>query len=179
MRREINWLLVTVMLTAMAACAQPGDAGSGSPVDPTATPVPTNQQQLNEVADWVREQASRDFPEVYAGLEVSTGEGKVVVYRMPSRQFDAAFATRVSTGDLRMVDAAHSERELNALVQKIVADKDQWAAQKISVNSLAARHDGSCVELGTTEVEKAKNWLAQRYVGQPICAELRGPAATW
>jgi hypothetical protein len=98
---------------------------------------------------------------------------------MPSRQFDAAFATRVGTGEVRMVDAPHSERKLTALIQQISADKEQWAAQAIPLNSLGARHDGTCVELGTTEVEKAKNWLTQRYAGQPVCVELRGPAATW
>ncbi len=135
-RRRV--LLATAMvgvLWSVSGCA--GRAvGGGSTAPPPS----------GDLATRVEEQGNR-YPDQYAGLEV-TPDG-IVVYRKPGGGLDAAVRAVVAGANISFRDASHTRAELTPLAERITADAEYWKAQGIPVWSVAVRHDGSGVEVGT------------------------------
>src|SRR5262249_35456761 len=68
---------------------------------------------------------------------------------------------------VELVDAAHSAAELQALVDRITNDIDSWEQTGIRISEVSPRFDGSAVEVGTVDVDKARVELPRRS-GTPI-----------
>lgn len=117
---------------------------------------------------WARER----FPQLYAGIE--TRDGQVLVYRMPSPAFDAAL--RELAVPAVPMDAPYAAPTLDALADRVVADIPYWERQGIDVTSVGARHDGTAVDVGTTQPQRLAPLLASRYgSAPPALAEPVGP----
>jgi hypothetical protein len=116
---------------------------------------------VNDLARRVEKLMTQRYGDQYAGVDVSSG--RVVLYRKPSSQVDAA--ARALPGGSTMVirDAPHSARELQRLRDDVLADAEQLRSLGIVVNSVAARHDGTAVEVGTAEVQRMRRELARRF----------------
>lgn len=156
------------LVAAVPAVGCTGPNLSPSPVS-TFTPPPTTdptfwkvQAQLDELAPRV-EVLGKQFPDAYAGIALEQEHAWLAVYRVPSAAFDAAVRRELPDAPLRIVDAAHSSRELNALLKRILADRTYWEGHGIALNTLSALYDGSCVQVGTPDPDTAKPLFAQRY----------------
>jgi hypothetical protein len=170
-------LVIGVLLLALAGCARPDEASGGGPVatagcatatSPPAmtidgTPQPANQNALDDLAGQVQSAAQTRFADVYTGLELRSEQNRLRVYRVPSAAFDAWLVKAFTADCVEVVDAAHSARELNALVDRITGDQAYWQAQHIPISTISPRVDGSGVDVTTTEVARAAEALVQRY----------------
>jgi hypothetical protein len=171
-------LVIGVLLIALAGCARPDvaggpagpvvTAGCATATSPPAmtidgTPQPANQEALDDLAGRVQSVAQTRFAEVYTGLELRSEQNRLRVYRVPSTDFDSWLVKAFKTDCIEVVDAAHSARELNALVDRISGDQAYWQAQHITISTISPRVDGSGVDVTTTEVARASEALEQRY----------------
>jgi hypothetical protein len=184
MTRSARGAAVALAVLALAGCARPGPgpppvadrdpdgivrtAGCATATSPPATsiagtPQPANQNELDALAGRVQPYAQAHFAEVYAGLALRSEQERIRVYRKPSADFDAWIVGTFAADCVEVVDARYSERELRVWVDRVAADMPGWQAQGIPVNSVSGRIDGSGIEVGTTDVERVKRELAQRY----------------
>ena len=165
-RRSVFAVAAAVLLAGQG-CAAAGS--NGSPGEAAGTPAsPTRDSgrepaggDVNDLAERVERVALQRFPDRYAGLEIS-GD-RLVLYRKPSPQLDAA--VRALSGEARLVlrDAPYSARELQRVRDDVLADADHWRRRGIVISSVAVKHDGTAVEVGTANVERARRELSQRY----------------
>jgi hypothetical protein len=117
-----------------------------------------------------------DYPHSYSGLEVDQQRVRAVVYRVPSAEFDDFI--RLSAEDTCVVvrDSLHPLSELTAWRERVTADLDMWAARGIRIVTVGARHDGFGVEVGTRDVDRARQELPARYGEQaPLIFVEQGP----
>ncbi|OLB80218.1 MAG: hypothetical protein AUI14_07505 [Actinobacteria bacterium 13_2_20CM_2_71_6] len=126
------------------------------------TPQPANQNDLAALAGRVQPYADAHFADVYTGLELRSETDRIRVYRKPSAAFDAWIVKEFARDCVEVVDTAHNQRELQALADRISADMAYWQAQRLPINSVGASIDGT-VNVGTTEVDRARRELPQRY----------------
>jgi hypothetical protein len=127
------------------------------------TPQPANQNDLVAVADRVQPYAQAHFATVYTGLELHSEQDRIRVYRKPSADFDAWLVREFARDCVEVVDARYSEKELAALADRVSGDLPYWQAKGVPVNLVSAKVDGSGIEVGTTDVERTRRELAQRY----------------
>ncbi|MBB2910335.1 hypothetical protein FHS43_001598 [Streptosporangium becharense] len=161
--------LLYCLLTAVAACAAPGRAGADGPDPSPGGGSPRyGHAELDAAATRIDDYLRRDYPGHYAGVVLDTAAPAVVVYRRASAELDAALRGRFTGVPLRLRDAPHSARELNALAERVRGDADHWRRQGITITSVAARPDGTAVEVGTREVAKATVELPERYGRAPL-----------
>ena len=189
MRRLLGVLLLVL---GLAACARPAvyagpEAGASTPspasggCDATSTPSPayfsappttdssfyTQQGRLDDMARKVTQIGTR-YPQVYAGVELADDHSKIIVFRVPSAPFDSAVHAALPGDPVSIVDATHSARQLNTLLNRVVRDEDYWAGRGIPIFSLSPLVDGSCVQVTTTDPVKAKPFFRLRYGAAPI-----------
>ena len=143
-------------------------AGCSTATSPPATaidgtPQPANQEYLDGVAGRLRPFARAHFPDVYSGLELRSEQNRLRVYRKPSAAFDAWLLRAFASECVEAVDAPHSERELGALAGRVSADMDYWRKHGVPVSFVSAKGDGTDVEVGTTDVVRAKREFTLRY----------------
>jgi hypothetical protein len=137
---------------------------------------PATDDQIEALIGRVRTAGEARFAAVFAGLEVVPEQVRMVVYRKPSAEFDAYL--RAEAGDQCVVvrDAAHSQAELMALVDRISGDLADWRSRGIAINTVGPRNDGSGVEVGTQNVTAAQVELPRRYgTAVPITVVDQGP----
>ena len=73
-------------------------------------------------------------------------------------------------------DAGHSMKELGGWHDRVLADLPYWTHRGVHIVSVGARHDGSGVEIGVRDVEKARVELVGRYGAQaPLIFAESGP----
>jgi hypothetical protein len=99
----------------------------------------------------------------YAGLEVDQERVRAIVYRVPSAAFDDLVRQSAENTCIVVRDAAHSLADLTEWHDRIVADLPAWQANGIRISTVAARHDGVGVEVGTGDVELARHELLRHY----------------
>ena len=99
----------------------------------------------------------------YAGLEVDQERVRAIVHRVPSAAFDDFIRQSAQDTCIVVRDTAHSLAELTGWHDRIVADLDAWQADGVRVSSVVARHDGRGVEIGTRDVERAREAMPRRY----------------
>jgi hypothetical protein len=124
---------------------------------------PANEQRLGDLADRIVGLAQERYPDAYAGVQMLAEQDRLRVYRRPSKDLDAWILRDFRAECVELVDAAHSAAELQALVDRITNDLDYWEQNGIRVNEVSARFDGSAVEVGTVDVDKARAELPKRY----------------
>lgn len=160
---------VCVLGIAVPAC---GSAAANPPPPPATTQASDASEAAAQVERWARER----FPQLYAGLE--TQDGKVLVYRKPSAEFDEGLRGLQLPAPAVPLDAPYSSPELEALASRIVADIPYWRAQGIEIMSVGARHDGTAVEVGSPQAQRLAPLLPGRYgTTPPAVAEDVGPVA--
>jgi hypothetical protein len=173
--------------SATQAGAPPGDgvvrtAGCGPPTTAPAMTVggtlqPANQNALDEIANRVQPYGMEHFAGVYTSVEIRSESNRIRVYRVPSAVFDAWILKEFAAVCVEVADARHSRQELTALGQRIADDIDYWNAQGIPINSISPAHDGSGVQVTTTNIAKASEELPARYgTDAPITITYGEPA---
>jgi hypothetical protein len=138
-------------------------ATSPSPTTIDGTPWPANQDALGKLVGRIQPYAMGHFADVFSGMELRGEQNKVRVYRKPSAAFDAWVLHDFAADCVEMVDARFNETELAAMRDRVSDDIEFWRAKGLPINSVAAAIDGSGIEVTTTEVERAKAELAERY----------------
>ncbi|GAA2902510.1 hypothetical protein GCM10010517_68410 [Streptosporangium fragile] len=161
--------LLSCLLTATAACAAPGATGGGSP-DPTPSGDSRRygHAELEAAAARISAYLQREHPDHYAGIVLDPAGPAVIVYRRASAELDTALRRRFADVPLKLRDAPHAARELDALAERIRGDAEHWRRRGITITSVAARPDGTAVEVGTREVAKATAELPKRYGEAPL-----------
>lgn len=190
MRRQL--LSVLLLVSGLAACARPAmydgpEAGANTPptasggCDATNTPSPSypsappttdssfyaRQDRLDDMAQKVTRVGAR-YPQVYAGVELADDHSKIIVFRVPSARFDSAVRAALPGDPVSIVDATHSARELNTVLDRVLHDEDYWTRRGTPIFSLSPLVDGSCVQVTTTDPVKAKALFRLRYEAAPI-----------
>ncbi len=135
-------------------------------VPPTTDPEtqqPANESALTAVADRIEPRAQERYPEVYAGLEIVPEQDRLRVYRKPSAELDAWVLRDFRAECVELVDAPHSAVELSALQSRIENDFDYWDQHGVHIETVVSRQDGTAVEVGTADVNKARIELPKRY----------------
>lgn len=112
----------------------------------------------------------------YAGLEVDQERVRAIVYRVPSAEFDHFIRLSAENTCVVVRDAAHSLAELTVWHDRIVADLAAWQTYGVRISSVVARHDGAGVEIGTRDIDQAREEMPRRY-GQkvPVVFVEQGP----
>lgn len=155
-----------VAAVSVVDCTGPSPSpGPVSTLRPPPTTDPTfwqTQAQFDELAARV-EALGKQFPDAYAGVALEQEHGWLAVYRVPSAAFDTAVHRDLPGAPIRIVDAAHSSRELNALLDRVLADRTYWEGHGIALNVLSPLSDGSCVQVGTHDADTARQLFSQRY----------------
>jgi hypothetical protein len=129
---------------------------------------------VEDLARRVEKLMRERYGEHYAGVEVS--KGRVVLFRKPSSEVDAATRALPAGTTVVIRDAPHSARELEHLRDDVLADAEQLRRRGIVLSSVAVRHDGTSVEVGAVEVERARRELARRHgAAAPIRVVPAGP----
>lgn len=162
--------------TAVAAClllaAVPSCGTASAAQPPAASPAGATEDTADQVDRWARER----FPQVYAGLQKH--EGRVLVYRKPSPEFDAGLRELRPPAPVETIDAPYSAQELEAVSSRVVADIPYWRGQGIDVMSVGSRFDGTAVDVGTPQPQQLEPLLPGRYgTTPPVHAEPLGPVA--
>ncbi|RCG31412.1 hypothetical protein DQ384_11950 [Sphaerisporangium album] len=178
--------LLGFVVIGVMACAAPVPSGGDAPrpagtpdapqppggetTDPStgAATAPTGPQELGSLASAIETLLSHRFPDLYAGVALDQAGNQVIVYRRPSAELDAALRERFGTAAIKLRDAPHSARELQAIARRVTDDVAYWARHGIPITTVAARFDGTAVEVGTTEVAKAARDLPKRYGKAPL-----------
>ncbi len=155
-----------------ARVAQTASAGGHSmPVTPPA---------LAAVITRIEQAGRADFAESYAGVEVDQHQVQATVYRMPSATFDYFIRMHADLACVIVRDAAHSNRELTRWHDQVFADLPFWISQGIQIVTIGSRHDGAGVEVGTSELDRARRELPARYGAQaPLIFLPADPIATF
>ena len=136
--------------------------------------------KLNAVIERIESGGRQRFAASYAGVEVDQDRVRAIVYRVPSEPFDDF--VRHSAEDVCVVvrDAAHGVAELTEWHDRLVLDLPYWAEQGVQIVTVGSRHDGVGVEVGTRDVERARNLLPARYgAGAPLVFVEEGPVVPY
>ncbi|GAA0817420.1 hypothetical protein [Spirilliplanes yamanashiensis] len=143
----------------------------------TEAGMPVTPPDLAAVIAAIDEAGGRDFAAAYAGVEVDQAGVRAIVHRVPAADFDAAVRGLTPAGVCVVVrDAAHSRATLAALQERITADLAEWEGRGVRIETVGARHDGSGVEVGARDPERARAELAARYgADAPIVVVRSGP----
>lgn len=165
-------------MTACALALAVPTGGLGSTAD--ASPVPGTTAQVrgdvSEDADRVDRWARDRFPGHYAGLD--TTDGRITVFRVPSAEFDDGLRGMALSTETVVRDAPFSNRDLEALASRVVADIGYWKGEGIEVMAVGARHDGTAVAVGSPQAGRLAPLLPGRYgTAPPAVAEQLGPVA--
>ncbi|HEX6513965.1 MAG TPA: hypothetical protein VF049_00180, partial [Nocardioidaceae bacterium] len=185
---------VTVGLL-MSGCA--GTAAPGTPAPPTAsgghdpdgvvrtagcatatsppamsiygTPQPANQDRLDRLAARVDQIANTRFADVYAGVELVQARDRILVRRTPSDAFDAWIVRQFATDCVEIVDARYPLAQLRQWQSRIGSDIPYWRSNGVRINTVAADAARGVVEVGTLDVDRARQLLPAHYgPGIPI-----------
>jgi hypothetical protein len=112
----------------------------------------------------------------YAGLEVDQEQVRAIVYRVPSATFDDFVRRSAEDACIVVRDAAHGLTELTAWHDRLVGDLATWTGEGLPISSVGARHDGAGVEVGTSDVVRAREALLARYgEAAPLIFVEQGP----
>jgi hypothetical protein len=187
--------VLTLLVLGAAGCAthttgHPGAAPGTGPVrtagcathtSPPAmsvdgTPQPANQDALSRIADRITVHAEERFADVYAGLELVPEQDRVRAFRKLSNDFDTWILRDFRADCVELVDAPHTAVELKALQDRIGDEIDYWDQHGIHILTIGARQDGTAVEVGTGDVDRARMELPRRYgTAIPIVVNREGP----
>jgi hypothetical protein len=161
-------VVCVVILAVVMGC---GEEASGAdpklPGVPYGSPAPSGQQNdpaVSASADQLDSLLRRDFAASYAGLVLNHDEHTLVVYRKPDARLDARARSAVTDVIVELRDARMSLREMEGLRDRVMADRDYWSQQGVSVSSAGPKPDGSGVEVMTSTGSSGdRKKLTKRY----------------
>jgi hypothetical protein len=138
--------------------------------------MPTTPAALEAAIGRIDHGGRNDFRDSYAGLEVDQNLVRAVVYRVPSARFDDFIRQAAENTCIVVRDAPHSTADLGVWHDRVLADLSFWTARGIRIVTIGARHDGSGVEIGTQDVDRARLELPARYGSRaPLVFVDQGP----
>jgi hypothetical protein len=141
-----------------------------------AISMPTTPAALDAAIARIDGGGRGDFKDSYAGLEVDQQLVRAVVYRVPSAQFDDFIRQAAGTACIVVRDAPNSVADLSIWHDRVLADLAFWTARGIRIATIGARHDGTGVEIGTQDVDRARLELPARYGSRaPLVFVQEGP----
>jgi hypothetical protein len=138
--------------------------------------MPTTPAALDAAIGRIDHGGRNDFRNSYAGLEVDQKRVRAVVYRVPSAPFDDFIRQAADNTCIVVRDAPHSAADLGVWHDKVLSDLSFWTACGIRIVTIGARHDGSGVEIGTQDLDRARLELPARYGSRaPLVFVDQGP----
>lgn len=125
--------------------------------------MPTTPAALDAAIARIDSGGREDFPASYAGVEVDQEHVRAYVYRVPSTGFDDFIRHAAGNTCIVVRNAPHSAADLTVWHDRVVADLSFWTSRGIRIVSIGARHDGTGVEVGTQDPDRARLELPARY----------------
>jgi hypothetical protein len=125
--------------------------------------MPVTPAKLDAVMTEIEKAGRRDYADSYAGLSVDQEHVRAYVYRVPSATFDDFIRRAAEDVCILVRDAANTAVDLSYWHDRVLADLAYWTNEGIRIVSVGARHDGSAVDIGTRDVERARRELSARY----------------
>ncbi|MFI5932735.1 hypothetical protein [Actinoplanes sp. NPDC051494] len=104
-----------------------------------------------------------EHPASYAGIEVDQQRVRAVVFRVPSAPFDEFIRNAAQDTCVFVRDAPYGLTELTGWHDRVLADLAAWKARGVLIATISARHDGAGVEIGTPDVDRARDALPRQY----------------
>jgi hypothetical protein len=132
-------LLALVAASALLAAPACAVATASGPQPPAPTPFPSdwpNQEKLTNAYTKVETAARKRFPDTYAGSRLDLPGNALVVHRKPSPGFEEAIRALVPGVTVRFAYASHSERQVNAWTERVIADQDYWKRRGITLHGI-------------------------------------------
>ncbi|MCP2323518.1 hypothetical protein HDA40_002025 [Hamadaea flava] len=140
-----------------------------SPAPGEATPQPGGSAGLSELADAVHRLGDDQYRTTYAGLIMDTEHDRVLVWRIPSREFDRAVAAMPGHEKIVMMCATHSYADLLATTDQLLADQEYWKSRGLALNQFGPEYRDNCVLVTTLDPVRAQAELTARYPKLPLC----------
>lgn len=182
-RLRIGPLLALGTVLVIGACGDANDEALGNPPamtggwstagcelarDPDSVAagnlaLPATPAQLDAAMARIDQGGRGDFADSYAGLEVDQQRVRAIVYRVPSATFDDFIRRTAENTCIVVRDAPHSSTDLAVWHDRVLADLPFWTDRGIRIVTIGARHDGSGVEIGTRDLDRARLELPARY----------------
>lgn len=140
--------------------------------------MPATPPELDAAMARIDKGGRADYRDSYAGLEVDQQQARAVVYRVPSAEFDDFIRLTAENTCIVVRDSLHGVHELTEWHDRVVADLPMWQSKGIRIVTVGARHDGFGVEIGTRDLDRARQELPARY-GEtaPLIFIEQGPVA--
>ncbi|MFC7762307.1 hypothetical protein ACFQY4_32920 [Catellatospora bangladeshensis] len=123
-----------------------------------------DQKMLDAIGD-ISHAGDRQFKSSFTGAKLVPEQAFAVVYRKPSKAFDA-YIEKVSRGKCIYIrDARFTKAELWGHAMRIEKERPYWRERGIEVNHFTVETDGSVVEVGVLpeDLAQALVELPQRY----------------
>jgi hypothetical protein len=112
----------------------------------------------------------------YSGMEIDHLRVRAVVYRVPSAGFDDFVRSTAEDSCILVRDSAHAIAELDEWHDRVLADLHYWDGQGVRIGTVGSRHDGAGVEVGTRDIDLARQMLPARYgAAAPLVFVEEGP----
>jgi hypothetical protein len=195
--RRVRIALLLLGATVMtAACGGPSEAARPEPTGltggwstagcefariPVTTTMgghvmPATPPKLGAAIARIEDGGRGRYSRSYAGIEVDQARVRAIVYRVPSSAFDKFVRNSAEDTCIVVRDAQHGLAELTSWHDRVVADLPMWEKRGLRISSVGARHDGAGVEIGTPDVEMARQEMAAKYgVRAPLLFVEQGP----
>lgn len=125
--------------------------------------MPTTPVELAAAMERIERAGREEFAESFAGIEVDQERVRAIVYRVPAEAFDDFVRRTAESSCIVVRNARHSAEALDAWHDRVIAELAFWSHRGLHIVSVGARHDGSGVEIGTDDVDKARQELLGRY----------------
>ncbi|GAA1658752.1 hypothetical protein GCM10009679_75000 [Saccharothrix algeriensis] len=146
------------------ACARREPAPGESLTPDGFLVTPMDQKMLDAIGD-ISHAGDRQFKSSFTGAKLVPEQAFAVVYRKPSKAFDA-YIEKVSRGKCIYIrDARFTKAELWGHAMRIEKERPYWRERGIEVNHFTVETDGSVVEVGVLpeDLAQALVELPQRY----------------
>ncbi|WP_203838214.1 hypothetical protein [Winogradskya humida] len=124
---------------------------------------PVTPQPLEAVIGRIDEAGRTQHKSSYAGIEVDQQRVRAIVYRVPSAAFDDFIRNAAENTCIFVRDARYGMHELATWHDRLRADIPAWQARGIFISTISARHDGVGLEIGTPDVDQAREQLPRQY----------------
>jgi hypothetical protein len=165
-------------LNRTSTCSVPFQSYNPDP-DPVAPPSGSTAA-LSELAGTVGMWAESEYGEIFAGLAMDASDDKIYVWRTESPPMSAAFDRAIralpDSGKIVIYCAPYSKRQLLAWMAELSRDQAHWESRGLPLNSIGPVSDGTCVQVGTEDPDRAARELPAAYPEIPLCFIEIGPS---
>ncbi|WP_436526146.1 hypothetical protein [Actinoplanes sp. HUAS TT8] len=141
--------------------------------------MPITPAPLSAAMERIEQAGRLRFRDSFAGLEVDQRRVRAIVYRVPtvSTEFDDFIRETAGAACIVVRDAAHGVAELDVWHDRVVTDLAYWTVRGVRIVTVGSRHDGAGLEIGTRDLDKAREEMPARYgTDAPLIFVEQGPA---